>query len=108
MAARLFNDGILGSSRMLAISAFSAGLWRGRTTASHLCVRFIFCVPAAKIQRNESLIAVSGPTRCHQIEFLSVNSDRSLSVLRAGAPRIFSGRRCDEFGIDKDAINTGA
>jgi hypothetical protein len=30
------------------------------------------------------------------------------TALLAGAPRIFSGRRCDEFGIDKDAINTGA
>jgi hypothetical protein len=27
---------------------------------------------------------------------------------RAAASRIFSGRRCDEFGIDKVAINTGA
>jgi hypothetical protein len=31
IAARLFNHGIFGSSRILAISAFSAGLWRGRT-----------------------------------------------------------------------------
>ena len=28
--------------------------------------------------------------------------------LLAGAPQIFSGRRCDEFGIDKDEINTVA
>jgi hypothetical protein len=30
------------------------------------------------------------------------------SLLAFNARRIFSGRRCDEFGIDKDAINTGA
>jgi hypothetical protein len=31
------------------------GLWRGRTPASHPCVSFMFGVPAAKTQRNESL-----------------------------------------------------
>jgi hypothetical protein len=29
-------------------------------------------------------------------------------IPHVGAPTIFSGRRRDEFGIDKGAINTGA
>jgi hypothetical protein len=32
----------------------------------------------------------------------------TLGMREPAAPRIFSGHRCDEFGIDKDAINTGA
>jgi ATP dependent DNA ligase domain len=35
--------------------------------------------------------------------------EMAMMVIPPGTePRIFSGRRCDEFGIDKDAINTGA
>jgi hypothetical protein len=32
----------------------------------------------------------------------------TLGMREPAAPQIFSGHRCDEFGIDKDAINTGA
>jgi hypothetical protein len=46
----------------------------------------------------------------HRIWPKSVGTTHSRCDLKllAGAPRIFSGRRCDEFGSDKDAINTGA
>ena len=66
MAARLFKHGIFGSSRILAISAFSAGLWRGRSPARHLCLSFMFGVPAgAKSSAMKSLRCVR-PPGCHK------------------------------------------
>jgi hypothetical protein len=35
-------------------------------------------------------------------------ADWRVAEREPAVPRIFSGHRCDEFGIDKDAINTGA
>jgi hypothetical protein len=54
--------------RILAISAFSAGLCRGRTFASHLRVGFMFRVPNAA---QWKLVAQQVVTKS---DFLSVNS----------------------------------